>query len=164
MQIKIHSTTDIITNSSETIFTYSDNSPKMLEKMIDEIFKVLGVDHKCNDIFRMTVMLEDYTCWFDCQDDEDESDVKLPPEFKGADYHTRYKLLNAVVDDICSGKIKKPAWLKKMEEEIAQKQEEYSYPPSTVMHVVAKDPKWDGLADLVVKFLYSTQHEACREG
>ena len=37
-------------------------------------------------------------------------------------------------------------------------------PPDTTMCVKAKDPKYEKLADLVVKFLYSTDHEGTRGG
>ena len=51
MKLPLHSLTDLITNSSTVIYTYSDNSEKALREMIDEIFHVLGVKKKCDDVF-----------------------------------------------------------------------------------------------------------------
>jgi hypothetical protein len=52
VKIKFHSLTDIITNSSTTIYTYSDKSSKACKEMVDEIFETLGIDKSCDDVLR----------------------------------------------------------------------------------------------------------------
>lgn len=49
-KIKIHSATDLITNSSTVIFTYSDSSPDALKEMINEFFKAFNINKQCDDI------------------------------------------------------------------------------------------------------------------
>ena len=61
MKIKLHSTTDLITNSSTTIFTYSENSIKACKNMIDEILKTFNIDKKCDDLFNLVVLSDKYT-------------------------------------------------------------------------------------------------------
>jgi hypothetical protein len=158
--IKIHSLTDLITNSSTVIYTYSDRSPKALKEMIDEIFKVLGVEQKCKDVFDISVGAENdqlFDFIMDCDEDF------LPKEIIENDYSEAHKWLNKIFLDIESGAIKKPAWIKKAEKSF-EEQDCDGFPPDTTMCVKAKDPKYEKLADLVVKFLYSTDHEGSRDG
>jgi len=163
--IILHSLTDLITNSSTVIYTYSDSSPKALCEMIDEIFKVLGVEQKCEDIFTIYITKDtsDYSDWIcDRGADEDNPDgiQGVPKELM--DYKTSGKAMDKLVADITSGKVKKPDWFVEMEEELVNGYDDY--PPETTMCVEAKDPKYENLAKLVVKFLYSTGHEATRDG
>jgi hypothetical protein len=58
MKIPLHSITDLITNSSTTIYTYSDASEAAMRAMIDEFFKTFGIDKKCDDVFTLMVTCE----------------------------------------------------------------------------------------------------------
>ncbi len=164
--IKIHSLTDLITNSSTVIYTYSDRSPKALGEMIDEVFSVLGVDQKCDDVFTISVVKDNYELDLDaCVDwaTENEGKFGIPAVFSDDDDDAWYKAMDDIIDDVLGGKMEKPEWFVKMEEEL-EEENCYGYPPETTLKVVAKDPKYEKLAELVVKFLYSTDHEATRDG
>ena len=164
--IKIHSMTDLITNSSTVIYTYSDRSPKALKEMIDEVFSVLGVDQKCDDVFTISVAKDSAELDLDACVDwaVDNSDMSGVPEvFSGDDEDVWYHTMSDFLDDIGDGKMEKPKWFVNMEEGLEEESYD-SYPPETTLKVIAKDPKYEKLAELVVKFLYSTNHEATRDG
>jgi hypothetical protein len=152
--IPIHSLTDIITNSSTTIFTYSNCSPNACREMIDEIFTVLGVDKKCDDVFTLTVMLRNdeyyYEYWNGNEDDEDE-----PKE--GALSNDK---IDAIIKDVVTGKVDKPNWMIEAEE----KEGWSGYSPSTELYITPKLPEYEKLAKLISNFLYSTGHEGTRDG
>ena len=89
MEIRIHSVTDLITNSSTTIYTNSLGSIGACKEMIDEFFKVLGVDKKCDDVFNLVVTMEDTYIYEDLNNDFSD------------------ELLN----DVRTGKVEKPKWM-----------------------------------------------------
>ena len=149
IQIPIHSATDLITNSSTVIFTYSEGCPAALKEMIDELFKTFGVDKTFDDVFTAVVLCtndEFYAEWFENHSDE----VALDPE-------KVYEL----VKDVKEGKVEKPEWFKKAEES----NDSYDYfSPSTSLYLIPKMDEYTKLGRLVKNFLYSTSHEATRDG
>ena len=155
--IKIHSMTDLITNSSTVIYTYSDRSKPVFEELINEILSLLGSDKKCPDVFSVVVMFaefEVYCCWVDLHPDE------VPVEF--IEDNRAGNKFEALLNDISSCKVERPEWFVEMEKKIVERYR-YDYSPDTTLYVSAKDPKFENLAKLVVKFLYSTDHEATRD-
>jgi len=151
MIINFHSITDLITNSSTTIYTYSDSSPWACKEMIDEIFKVLGVDKKCDDVFTLTVLL-------DCGGGYDYYQEWLDRNSQ------KYKTNNIedVIEDVLHGKIEKPEWM--IEAENGENNCDWGrLCADRRLHVVAKSPEFENLSKLIVKFLYSNEHEAVRE-
>ena len=167
--IQFHSITDIITNSSTTIFTYSGASVQACREMIDEIFNILDVDKKCDDVFRLTVLADNYTYEEylenddDDDDDEDEDDDEDDDEDEDDDgdsspVTTKEDLdIEKLMEDIKQGRTEKPDWMTDAEEA----EDEMGYTPDTTLHIVAKEPEFEKLGKLVVKFLYSTTNEAC---
>ena len=151
MKIKLHSMTDLITNSSTVIYTYSDASEGVLREMIDETFKVLGVDKKCDDVFNLTVTLDDNYRYHDAISDSDE----IPEELQGVPYKTLNKAIDAVIEQVKNGEIEKPQWMK----DIETKTDYDSYSPGTTLNIVPKAPEFAKLAELISKFLYSTHQE-----
>lgn len=65
--------------------------------------------------------------------------------------------VSIIIDQILTGKIEKPAWMIKVEQE-------YScfdcYSPSTFLMLKSKDEKYESLGKLLTNFLYSTSHSA----
>jgi len=62
--------------------------------------------------------------------------------------------------DVIAGKIPKPEWFNEAEDT------EYSYDnylPSTNLYLIPKDEKYRNLGKSIVKFLYSTDHEATQD-
>jgi len=146
MKIPIHSTTDLITNSSTVIFTYSEGSEKALVEMINELFKTFHIYKKCEDVFDTVILAEEehYT----------EAPEKLLPE--GLDQEDVIQLYR----DVTTGKVPKPDWFKDVEDH----EDSYDYyTPSTFLHLIPKSPEYNQLALLIDRFLYSTDHEATRD-
>ena len=147
---EIHSITDLITNSSTTIYTYSDKSPAALRPLINEIFDIFGVKERCDDVFAINVMYD--TSRYDDAVDGYEGDI--PDEYLTQN-DLRREALVMLVNNIKSGKVDKPKWFVDMENNIRDSW------GGTKLYITAKDPKYDNLAKLVVKFLYSTYAEEC---
>jgi hypothetical protein len=153
MKINIHSITDLITNSSTVIYTYSSSSEEAMKKMIDEVFHVLGVDKKCDDVFTLTVTsdIEQY-----CDHILDMEEEDLPDTFKGLERGGLADKVEEIVNKVTKGELKKPEWMKDIEED--EGHDDYS--PSTTLNIIAKLPEYEKLAGLIGSFLYSTDHEA----
>ena len=153
LRIKLHSMTDLITNSSTVIYTYSGASLNACREMVDEIFRVLGIDKKCDDVFslRLSSDLDVY----DICDTDPEDDV--PAEFtteNGSDFN-RNKV-SELLNQIRNGQTP-PAWLDKIVERINDNRD---YPLETTLIVTPNLPGFENLAKLISQFLYSTSHEA----
>ena len=165
-KIYLHSITDLITNSSTTIYTYSDQSPKVLEELVNEFFSSLGVDKKCSDVFNMTVMMDDNYAYRDYISENENEDIpeEIYKRYKAADYRGQVDIINALITDVASGKIAGNEWFVEMDEKLRNKENYNCYRPSSALYVSAKEPQFENLAKLLVKFLYSTYHEGCQDG
>ena len=150
IKLKIHSTVDIITNSSTTIFTYQDGSVVPLKELIDEILKLSGSDQKADDCFFFETFLDDdgYYC-------ENEN---CPFTFD--DWSKNEEYLESLKLQILKGEIEKPNWMKIAEED--SNYDGYQYP--TTLEILPKDEKYSDLANKLLKYLNSTSHEAFRDG
>ena len=171
--IPLHSITDKITNSSITIFTYSEGSIDACKELINEIFKTFGVDKKCDDVFILTLLAEDFEIYYeyfendDDDDDEGEEDggeedekgFISEDELQQLNVDKREKYIESLIEDIYNGKVEKPKWMLKAE----QKTNYYDLSPSTSLYIVSKEPQFEKLAKLIKEFLYSTEHEAVRD-
>jgi len=156
IKIKLHSATDLITNSSTVIFTYSEGCTAPLKEMINEILKSFGVEKTFDEMFD-TVVLNDSAGDYEEYYAENlyADDEKFP---EGVDKDTDFQKL---WDDVATGKVKKPDWFKKVEEQ--EGRYDY-YRRSTYLYIIPKDEKYAKLAKLIYGFLYSTDHEATRDG
>jgi hypothetical protein len=173
IKIPLHSITDKITNSSITIFTYSEGSIDACKELINEIFKTFGVDKKCDDVFILTLLAEDFEIYYeyfendDDDDDEGEEDggeedekgLISEDELQQLNVDKREKYIESLIEDIYNGKVEKPKWMLKAE----QKTNYYDLSPSTSLYIVSKEPQFEKLAKLIKEFLYSTEHEAVRD-
>ena len=174
IKIPLHSITDKITNSSITIFTYSEGSIDACKELINEIFKTFGVDKKCDDVFILTLLAEDFEIYYeyfedDDDDDEDEDDKNgseedekgliSEDELQQLNVDKREEYIESLIEDIYNGKVEKPKWMLKAE----QKTNYYDLSPSTSLYIVSKEPQFEKLAKLIKEFLYSTEHEAVRD-
>jgi hypothetical protein len=154
MKIKLHSTTDLITNSSTVIYTWSENSLKVCEDLINEMLQVFGiVDKTCDDLFNLSVGMQGNDYYRDYLSEMDKEEI--PEELKNYNdlgYFEGGELLNSYIKKVNNGEIKKPGWMCVVEEGDGD-----SPRPSTILTVVPKDPKYEKLAEKIVNFLYSTQ-------
>jgi hypothetical protein len=150
-KLKLHSITDLITNSSTTIFTYSEGSIEPCKELINEILKLMGEDKTCDDIFELSItkdndsirdlmdyQLEDYL------EPEEYAALNIPEN----DYKKRNKRYDEILEEIQSGKVEEPEWYQELSEDIES---------DTDLNIKVKDAKYEKLAELVIKFLYSTQ-------
>lgn len=148
--LKTHSVVDLITNSSTTIFTYSDGSESAVKTLIDEMLKVFNVDKTADDLFYFGVFLEDDYNYFEYEEDDDEEGFELTKE-----------LLEETKIKVLKGEIKKPEWMEKREDYRGNYD---NYSASTNLTILAKDEKYNELASRLIGYLYSTGHEAEYQG
>ena len=156
IKIKLHSITDLITNSSTTIFTYSEGSEQALKDMINEIITTLTPFNlenlTCDDMFDIVVMCDESYIYSEYIARMDKDDL---PE--GITTETDIASLYA---DVIAGKIPKPSWFHNVEEE-----EGYNiYRPDSYLYLIPKDEKYIKMGAAIKAFLYSTDHAACQDG
>jgi hypothetical protein len=151
-KIKLHSSVDLITNSSTVIFTYSGGSLSAVKDLVNEMLKVFGKTETFDDIFYADVFCEDldtyleddlYSNFIEENENEAVSDIKV------------------LVDDILTGKVERPKWMDEVEEE--ESRCDY-FTPETALYLKAKDEKYNELANKLLKYLNSQTHEATRDG
>jgi hypothetical protein len=160
IKINLHSVTDLITNSSTVIFTYSEGCIQPMKDMINEILKTFNVhgdsllkDLTCDDMFDAVIMCDDTYAYENWLEDKEPEDF---PE--GVDENTD---IGKLIDDVAAGKIEKPKWF----EEVEESENHYDYyRPSTNLYLIPKDEKYRKMGNLIKAFLYSTEHEATRDG
>ena len=166
IKLKLHSMVDVITNSSTTIFTYSDGSVKPAKELINEFLKIMGSDFTADDMFDIFVMPNDWAIeiWADRlgEDDPEEKDrlpAQLVEALEGYD-----ESVKAIIESICiqvsRGKIEQPTWLS----EIYEVECGDWMKCGNNLYIVAKDEKYEELAKKLRDFLYSTDHEAAYNG
>lgn len=158
MKIRLHSMTDLITNSSTVIYTYSDASLDACRNMIDEIFRTFGINKKCDDVFSLSVTMQSKDAYHDAIDGMEPEEI--PEELRDLSYRDMDVALDKYLDRISLGEIKKPKWMEDVEKGWGHS----DYRPSTDLNIVPKAPEYQKLADLIEKFLYSTNHESSSDG
>lgn len=150
MQVQVHSITDLITNSSTVIYTYSDESVAAFEALIDEVLKVLGRTEKCADLFRVALRPDDYYSFASWLRDQDNA-----PDFSLGACRLNERL-EALGEDPSPPPLFE-IWCAKFLDS-----EDYKRPNTLV--ILPRAPEYAKLAELAVKFLYSTDHESCCNG
>jgi GTPase SAR1 family protein len=150
--------TDLITNSSTVIYTYSDASLEACRKMIDEIFKTFGIKKTCDDVFDLAVVPESYDRYYDALSDLEEDEI--PEELKGID-----ELPYKERDPVMAAYLKKVTAANDVPEWVSDAKDQYSdFEPSTMLEITPKAPEYEDLAKVVTNFLYSTGHDGGRDG
>lgn len=156
MILKIHSATDLITNSSTVIFTYSDGAEAALKEMVEEIFKTFGISLKFEEVFDSVVLCEDDYHYVEFIEDLDEDEL---PE--GITTETTSAEIRQLYEDVVNGRVKKPDWF----ETVENKEDVYDYfKPANTLCIIPKKEEYKKLAQKIERFLYSTDHEATRDG
>jgi len=156
MKVVLHSFTDLITNSSTTIYTFSDESEQALVSLIDEICSTFGLKERCVDLFSLNVMPNDNDRFIEWISEHHDEYPEIPSSLyeKGS-----YRVADNFINNVCAGVIEKPLWFDTMKAEGMKFNAEYG--PGTTLHVIPKNPKYEKIAKLVVKFLYSTDSREC---
>ena len=158
IKIKLHSIVDLITNSSTTIFTYSQGSLGEVKSLINEMLKVFEIPNKtADDLFYFGVFADDYSSAGDRDDDDEENGYP----YSNADYEEEERLINDDIMKILKGEMEKPKWMIDYEET----EDRYNYfTPETSLHILPKDEKYSELANKLLSYLNSQHHEACQDG
>lgn len=144
LKIPIHSVTDLITNSSTTIFTYSGGSVSAVKDMVNEFFKTFGINKTCDEVFDTVILCDKY------QYSESKAEG-IPGDVDAKD----------IYEKVLAGEMEKPEWFKIVEDT----EDDWSFfTPSTYLHLIPKSPEYKDLANLIHKFLYSTDHDGTRDG
>jgi hypothetical protein len=177
MEILLHSITDLITNSSTTIYTYSERSLEPCKEMINVMLKMFGSDKTCDDIFELSVELDTpndlyYSVAWRCDEKQLPTELRtLVKDVKDRfakkdvssfeDFREKLKTtVDNIIDQYKKGLIEKPYFLREIED-IGF----YDSPrQETTLRITPKDPKYQELAEKFVKFLYSTDHESHYDG
>lgn len=145
-KIKLHSFTDLITNSSTTIYTFHEKSPEVLKQLIDEMLVVFNQPYKCDDIFTIAVHFDENQYVDEYRDYLERNN--LPPLSKYPLYLEQVVKAISIADQ--SGDI--PEWITNVEQYGLGNRENY-------LHIYPKDPKFNRLAALLKKYLYSSYSE-----
>lgn len=153
VEIAIHSSVSLITNSSTEIFTDERATELACKEMVEEYRKAFGIEESFDSMFHCGVMLStdrisEVLEW----QEEDPSVFGLTLDEWDA------IVVDEVVEDVVSGKIEKPDWLKKVEQiAFEESDNNYNYEGYSTcsFYLVAKDEKWQGLAESMKKFLHS---------
>lgn len=152
MKLKIHSVVDLITNSSTVIFTYSEGSLPALKELVNEMLKTFGRTEKFDDVFYADVFLDDDYRYIESYEAFNEVE-----SYENVDYNYIQKMKQHIL----TGEITKPKWMLDAEDGV----DSYSYDRyPTTLEIIPKEEKYKELADLLLRYLYSTDHEATRDG
>ena len=141
MKLKIHSAVDLITNSSTTIFTYSEGSLLALKELVNEMLKTFEKTEKFDDIFYAEVFLEDNYNYIDFSEKLDLISMD-------------YDDIERIKHQILTREIRKPNWMVDAEDYCDDNYRE------TVLEIIPKEEKYENIAKLLLRYLYSTEHEA----
>lgn len=155
IKIILHSSVDLITNSSTVIFTYSDGSFEAVKQLVDEMLKVFGyADKKFDDLFYADVFLsKNYYYYYE---DENNNNFGFPYDVKDED-----AFINETKIKVLRKEIEKPEWMVNAENSEIHFD---CYPFPTALEILPKDEKYNELANRLLKYLYSTTHKATRDG
>lgn len=144
LRLRLHSSVDLITNSSTVIFTYSEGSIPKVKELVNEILKMFNQSLTFDDVFNAETFCED-SVYSESEEYPLESDVEFL-ELK---------------EKILKGEIEKPQWMREIEED---EEIYYGYRESTYLELYPKDKQYEELSKKIINFLYSTNHEGTRDG
>jgi hypothetical protein len=157
IKINIHSMTDLITNSSTTIFTYSGASLQICKDMINEIFKAFNIKQTADDIFHFVVLADDpEEVYGEYLNNLLEDEEELPEGFTEDNIDD---VLPKLIDDVKHGRVEEPKWF----EDAENVENDYGYTKPTTFYITPRAEKYLPMAMLIKKFLYSTNHGAFRD-
>jgi hypothetical protein len=147
LRIPVHSQIDLITNSSTEIFVHSENSIEPAKELLSELLKLYGSDQKVDDVFTLSIQINDERLFefFDylCEEEDEELWEELGLEnLRGKE---REEKIQEVVSEIKLGKREMPDSI-----------DDSSY--ETYLVVTSKDPKYDKFLKLLENFLYSPDY------
>jgi len=153
LKIPIHSMIDLITNSSTEIFVTSDSSVKPAKELLTELLKINGSDKTCDEVFTLTVEVDNERLADFLADQMEEYDEELWNKLglEDASWQETDNIISKYLEDIEKGEIERPEWISTMIEDM-----EISI--DTYLVVKSNDPKYDNFLELLKTFLYSPDY------
>jgi len=153
IKIPIHSMIDLITNSSTEIFVTSDSSVKPAKELLSELLKINGSDKTVDEVFTLSVEIDNDTLADYVADQMEEYDEELYEKlgFENLNWSQTNDAAKAYLQEITDGKIEKPSWIDTMMDDM-----EVSI--DTYLVVKSKDPAYNHFLELLTKFLYSPDY------
>ena len=156
-KINIHSVASLITNSSTVIYTYSNNSEKEVKELFNQIMKDFDIPHTFDELFNTVVLLDELYYY----DDYLKVQPKLMQDWP-KDNQDRWEKMRQLYKNVSTFTLPKPDWFFEAEKNSRNEYSGYRYPTS--LFIIPKDEKYKSTAERLLKFLYSTTHEAFRDG
>lgn len=145
-KIQLHSVTDLVTNSSTTIYTFSEKSEGAFRDLVNEFFKTLGVNKTCDEVFNFAVLPGSYDQHRDWLDDNGTEEAQKL--LKELDYYD----FDSLMASIALKEVPAPDWY----EDVMEAVDTEDIYGGTTLYITAKEPQYEKLAEMFVNFLYST--------
>jgi hypothetical protein len=154
IKVIIHSSVDLITNSSTVIFTYQD-SIEQAKELVNEVLKLSNItDKTADDIFWYALFYEDNYTYLN-----DKSFYNhFKDELDHLDYQKRSKWIDQLKLSIVKGEIQKPECMKNIGNYSLDMDNSYC------LYLVPKDNKYKELAYKIENLLGSVSADGGREG
>ena len=102
-----HSVIDLITNSSTEMFIDFSGSINPLKELINEVFKMSGIEKTCDDVFKMTIVpdwaeddVEEWEIVKDTWKDDGYAMTVLQIETKDESFNHLAKLIQKFLDSM----------------------------------------------------------------
>lgn len=171
--LDIHSVVDVITNSSTTIYTYQ-NSINATKALVQEILKLTGeTDKSPDDVFYYGVFCTTYDYiefindsvfeyYFDAEDinEEELENLKRLSELSSKELLSE---IDKIKEGIMKSEIKKPYFFELVEDPGTRGDYE-SLAPSTKLHLIVKNEKYNAIAETIKNMLNSISADGLYNG
>ena len=152
-KIIIHSSVDVITNSSTVIYMYQ-NSIDQVKELIQATFDLHDIkDMTPDDIFYYGVFCDNETYLDAFEYDHEDLPTDIPDDWRSRDeWMSNLKL------SIMKGDVQKPEWM-----EVREHEDDW-WDPSTYLHLEPKKGKYKSLANSILAVLNSVSADGGRDG
>jgi hypothetical protein len=149
MELKIHSIVSLITNSSTVLYTDSRKSVDAVKDVIREIFKLHNIDKKVEDVFDISLEMDDFdeAVYDYIMDNHEDFGIEYNDEYKSNELTVKY------IEDIKSGKMEMFDWMKNIIQNAT----------NNWIVITAKDKEYEHLAVLLRELIYSVDVDEAYE-
>lgn len=133
----------------------SQPSIEALENLMAEFFKTFGMTEEIDDLFYYGVFCKPQNYANYPWDLMDNYSFEVPHAIADvcANEEEKIDFVKKTINQILRKEIKKPEWMKWVE--MNSICNEFGQAPSTFLQIVAKEPKYEALAERLNEFLYS---------
>lgn len=173
VKLKLHSTVDLITNSSTTIFTnYGEETIDSAKKILEFFLKSIGSDKSVDDVFIVNAypdeyIYHEYVKEMQRGEDEDEQlfETLLKIEINFDDnIRMTSDFINSKIDTVFKNikeGISPPRWFEVLDRKVKQDADKYNSEESeNEFYIVSKVPEYAPLVEELKRFLNSPEQDA----